>query len=172
LEKDTVGKLNIVPNASFEKGDTKNPSLPAKWMVLNETKESVKSLSLDATTALDESHSLKISNNEKDILLISETFRINFNSGYYIKFAAKSSAALTVPLRLQFWTYDEKGKRKNRFSKRLRTTTDWKKASISAGFFKNSVSFARIAIYVPKDTKNTIWLDDIGCYQVHHFNHE
>lgn len=172
LEKDTIGKTNLLGNPLFEKTDVKNPALPAGWVVVSETAQLKEPVSIDENVTNGGKKSVCVKDSDHDLMLLSDAFKIDYNGGFFIKFAAKSEHRLDQPLKLNFWTYDAAGKRKNKFSTTFKPGIDWKKATISAGFLSNSVSFARVSITVPRLDDNTVWISDVACFQVHQFPHE
>jgi len=172
LDSDSQGKLNLVPNSGLEKSDKSNPELPEGWLIVSTLTDKSEPVTLDSTIVQSGKKSLKIANSKKDMYIVSDAFQVNYTGGYYSKFSIRSAKPMQKPARLYFWAYDNRGNKKNSFRKSIKARTDWKRASISAGFLKNSVSFARVAIFIPKDTDNTIYIDDVGCYLVHQFTKE
>ncbi len=172
LESDSNDKPNLVQNPDFEDIDIQNPDNPASWILVSNSNDKVEPAGVDSTVSFSGKKSFKITNNSRDILLVSDAFKINFTGGFFVKCSMKSAKPMLKAARVHFWTYNDAGSRKNKFSKAFKTKADWKKATISAGFLSNSVTFARIAIYIPRDTDNTVWIDDVGCYQVYQFTKE
>jgi len=168
LEKDTIGKPNAVINPGFEKADARNNRLPTSWFIITSKPEYAEYVCRDSIETIEGTHALRIKQSPHDLMVVSDAFRISKESGYFIKCSAKAEFPLTKPIKVQFTTYDNKGNRKGRYSTSLRPGKDWKKATISAGFLGNVVSFARINLLIPKDPDNTIWIDDIGCYRVYY----
>ncbi|MBM4399582.1 MAG: hypothetical protein FJ041_04560 [Candidatus Cloacimonetes bacterium] len=169
LESDTHNRPNLVNNPSFEVINEKNPDLPDGWLIVSSSADTNVPTMLDIEEFSNGEKSFKIAKCTKDLYIVSDAFKINFTGGYYTKCSAKSSLTMQKPIRVFFWAYDSAGSKKNSFSKSIKGRPEWKKASISSGFLNNSVSFARIAIFIPKDTENTVWIDDVGCYLVHQF---
>lgn len=172
LDSDSKDKPNLVPNNSFEKADSRNPELPDGWLIVSTLTDSSEPVALDSTIVQTGKKSLMITNSKKDMYIVSDAFQVNYTGGYYTKFSIKSIKPMQKPARLYLWAYDSSGNKRNSFRKSIKAKSDWKRASISAGFLKNSVSFARVAIFIPKDSGNTIYIDDVGCFLVHQFTKE
>jgi len=172
LESDSLNRPNLVGNPGFENPDKRDSNHPADWLLVSNSNESVEPVALDSTEFVAGKNSVRFTNNSRDLLFVSDSFKINFTGGYFIKCSLKSAKPMQKAARVQFWAYDAAGSRKDVFSKSIKAKSEWKKATISAGFLKNSVTFARIAIFIPKDTNNTVWIDDVGCYQVYQFTKE
>jgi hypothetical protein len=172
LESDTANKTNLVKNPSFEKTDKSNPSLPEGWLVVSSTMDKTEPVELDSMEAFEGSKSLRFTNCTKDLYIVSDAFNINPTGGFFSKCSVRSTKQMLSPIKVYFWAYDSQGNKKNSFRDGIKAKQDWKKATISAGFLHNSVRFGRIAIFIPKDPDNTIWIDDIGSYQVHQFARE
>lgn len=172
LESDSQNQPNLVLNPNFEYQDKSNSNYPAGWLLVSNSNDAVEPVSLDSTVFVSGGKSVKFTNINRDMLLVSDAFKINYTGGFFIKCSVKSAKPMQKAARLHFWAYNAAGTKKNQFSKTIKTKSDWKKTTLSAGFLKNSVTFARIAIYIPKDSNNTIWIDDIGCYQVYQFTKE
>jgi hypothetical protein len=172
LESDSKDRPNLVLNSNFEFPDKRNPNNPAAWLLVSNSNDLTEPVALDSTVSFSGKRSVRFTNNSRDMLLVSDAFKINFTGGFFIKCSIKSAKPMLKAARVHFWAYDDAGSRKDKFSKGIKAKTEWKKATISAGFLKNSVTFARIAIYIPRDPENTVWVDDIGCYQVYQFTKE
>lgn len=172
LESDTKDQVNLVGNSDFEKADKENSTYPADWLLVSNSNEKVEPVCLDSTVFLTGHHSLRITNNARDMLIVSDAFKINFTGGFFSKCSMKSAKPMQKAAKVYFWAYNDAGSKKNSFGKSLKTKGDWKQANISAGFLHDSVTFARIAIYIPRDTDNSVWIDGIGCYQVYQFTRE
>jgi hypothetical protein len=163
---------NLVTNCCFETPDTHNPLHPAGWLLVSNATDKIEPVSLDSTVFLNGKYSLKIENNSHDMFLVSDAFKINFTGGFFIKASVKSAKPMDKSVKINFWTYNNNGIKKNSYSKSIKPKTDWRKGTISAGFLSNAATFGRVAIFIPKNTDNTIWIDDTGCYQVYQFTHE
>lgn len=171
-ESDSRNEPNLVGNPGFERLDRQNPKLPAGWFVISSSPEMDDPVLVDSTYALTGKRSFKVYNADRNLYILSDAFKINYTGGYYIKGSIRSSRKMNKSARVYFWAYDTAGNKRNSFRRSVRSKGDWEKAEISAGFLKNQASFARIAIFIPKDLGNTIWLDDFGCYMVHRFTKE
>jgi hypothetical protein len=172
LDSDSANKPNLLKNPDFEKAARDNSKLPDGWFIISSTEGETLPVSFDSLVVMSGRKSLRIKNNSKNLYLVSESFKINYTGGYYARCWFRSDTRTQKPIRLYFWAYNAAGDKKNSFRRSLKVKNVWKRASISAGFLKNSVSFARIAIFIPKGTDNTIWLDDAGCFYVHQFMRE
>lgn len=172
LDSDSQGKTNLLPNHEFKIKDKKNHQIPDSWYIISSAENRIEPVFIDSLKTHSGGYSLKIVNPTKDLYVVSDAFRVNFTGGYYSRLYMSSSKPMQKKAKLYFWGYDAGGKKVNTFGKGVRTKGDWKRASISAGFLNNNISFARIAVFIPKDENNTYWIDDIGCYLVHQFTKE
>jgi hypothetical protein len=172
LDSDSVNKTNMLKNADFERPTRDNAKLPDGWFIVSSTPDEVLPITFDSLQVQTGRKSLRIKNNSKPLYLVSESFKINYTGGYYARCWVRAEHKMQKPIKMYFWAYNNAGDKKNSFRKNIKARSAWKRASISAGFLKNSVSFARIAIFIPKGTDNTIWLDDAGCFLVHQFSRE
>lgn len=172
LEPDDPNVPNLILNPSFEEADKRLPELPANWLVVSTLTDQSEPVTIDKDVLYAGRKSLKIEKSKRNMYLVSEAFKINYTAGYYSKMYIKSSKKMQKNARLYFWTYDTAGNKLNTYSNRIKGTFDWKKATISAGFFKNKAAFARVAIFLPKEVDNTIWIDETGCFVVHKFSNK
>jgi hypothetical protein len=172
LDSDSIDKPNILKNPDFEKATRDNNKLPEGWFIISSTDGEILPVAFDSLVVQTGKKSLRIKNNSKNLYLVSESFKINYTGGYYARCWFKADKKTQKPVRLYFWAYDTHGTKKNSFRRSFKAKPTWKRAGISAGFLKNSVSFARVAIFIPKGTDNTIWLDNAGCFLVHQFMRE
>ncbi len=169
LESDTIGKPNLILNPGFDSDPQGTGSMPQGWMLMGSARSTEKQICCDKSDFLTGKQSLKIENSGKHLMIISDAFRISGQGGYYVKASAKSSSVRGPRVRLHFIAYNAAGNIRNTFKSSLWTTRDWKNTTISAGFLKKDVSFGRVLIIVPPTEDETIWIDDLGCYEVHHF---
>ncbi len=171
-EPDNKNVPNLIPNPDFEASDLADSTFPARWHVIS--KDTVKSrfATLDKGVTLSGRHSLKIHRSGSNLYLLSEPFGINFTGGYFVKCSIRSAKPMQKAAKVHFWAYDAAGVKLNEFSTRIKAKQDWKQGTLSVGFLKNPVTFARLAILVPRDEDNTYWIDDTGCYLVHQFTRE
>lgn len=169
LESDAKDKPNLVYNPSFEPNPEGDQRMPLGWLLMGSSRDLREPITCDSTQSLIGTCALKIEKSDKHLMIISDAFRIDSQAGYYIKASAKSISERGPNLKLRFIAYSEAGTIRNTFRGRMRTGNSWRKTSISAGFLKQNARFGRILIIVPPTNEDTIWIDDIGCYQVHHF---
>ncbi len=172
LDSDSQGKTNILRNHDFERSAKDNRQLPEGWYIVSSIKDETVPMNLDSLMVRSGRKSIRIRNSSKNLYLVSEAFKINYTGGYYARGYFRAEKRTRKPLRLYFWAYNDAGDKVNSFRKSIKARPEWRRAGISAGFMKNSASFARIAIFVPKDSDNTIWIDDAGCFLVHQFTRE
>jgi len=163
---------NLVSNPGFEKSDPQNRNMPSDWFVISSSVTGKEPVVSDSIHVREQNKSLKIVKSPSNLYILSDAFKINYTGGYYIKCWVRSQKPMRKSVKVHFWTYDSAGNKRNSFSKTIKAGKDWNQATISAGFLRNSVNFARIAIFVPKEPDNTIWIDDIGCFMVHRFRNE
>ncbi len=171
-ENESTGKPNLLKNPGFEKSLPRNTYMPDYWLLLSRTPEYVEPVGVDSTVASEGRNSFRIHHSSKELILVSDAFRINPQGGFYIKCSTKAAKPLNNSLKLRFLTFDKAGNRKNRFSVSMKVGQDWKQSAISAGFLSNSADFARVLVTIPRIADNTVWLDDLGVYQVHVFEKE
>ena len=169
LESDAEGKPNLILNPEFDTDPQSSQSMPQGWMLMGSSRNNEASICCDRAVFLAGTQSLRIKNSRKHLMIISDAFRINGQSGYYIKASAKSTNLRGSKIKLHFIAYNAAGNIRNTFKSSLWTTDNWKKTTISAGFLKKDVNFGRVLIIVPPTEDETIWIDDLGCFQVHHF---
>lgn len=172
LEPDDPNARNLVLNPGFETADKKNTELPAGWLVVSTSTDQSEPVKITSDVIYAGRKSLQIENTRKNMYLVSEAFHINYVGGYYAKMSVLAKKKMPKSAKLYLWVYDAAGNKLHTFQKSIKGTTKWKKATISAGFLKDESTFARVAIFIPKDTHNTIWLDEIGCYVVHKFSNK
>lgn len=169
LESDAIGKPNLVANPDFENRAKFINRLPPGWIV------NPRGLLLSETIAYDPAEyftgkqSLKFVNTQRKLTLLSEPFRIDPWNGYYIKASFKSGNPSGTDIILRFQTYADDGTITNNFNRKIKTDSDWSKATISAGFIKKSATFARVLLIIPPTLDYPIWIDDVGCFSVHRF---
>lgn len=172
LEPDDPNAKNLVINPGFETADKKSPELPAGWLVVSTSTDQSEPVKITSEVIYAGRKSLQIENTRKNMYMVSEAFHINYVGGYYAKMSILAKKKMPKRARLYLWVYDAGGNKLHTFQKSIKGTTKWKKATISAGFLKEKATFARLAIFIPKDPNNTIWLDETGCYVVHKFSNK
>lgn len=169
LESDAVGKPNLVANSDFESKTKQNNQLPPGWilnpsgLLLRET------IVCDPTVYASGTQSLKVVNTQRRLILLSEPFRIDPWNGYYIRASVKTANPRGAEIILRIQTYAADGTITNNFRTRIKSDSDWKRGSISAGFIKKKSTFARVLVVIPPTEEYPIWIDDVGCFSVHRF---
>jgi hypothetical protein len=169
LEKDTIGKPNLLLNPWFDGDVVEGSFMPEGWILMGASQENPEGASFDEVDFLTGSRSLKISKSDKYLMLVSESFRIDRYGGFFARASAKSDTETGPNLRLRFVAYNESGTIRNTFNTGMKTGKDWTKHTISAGFLKPDVHFGRVIILIPPTGEDTIWIDDIACFEVHRF---
>ena len=171
-EPDDPNAKNLVLNPGFENADKRVPTLPADWLVVSTLTDQSEPVTITSDVIYAGRKSLQIERPHKNMYLVSEAFTINFTGGYYTKMSIRAQKKMPKSAKLYFWTYDTAGNKLNSFQKSIKANNTWKKATISAGFLKDKSTFARVAIFIPRDTDNTIWIDEVGSYFVHQFSNK
>jgi hypothetical protein len=168
-DRDTIGKPNLIPNQDFEIPLLPDSKLPNDWMFLS-TVDYRETVSWDSLTFLTGKKSLKIKNPKQQLLLVSESFPIDNKSAYLNRCYVASKFPSSSPVVMYFRTFDKVGTRKDNFTSRMKTNSDWQEILLSTGFFKPAAQFARVIISIPMDPENTYWVDNIGSFHVHTFS--
>jgi hypothetical protein len=169
FDQDVIGKPNLIPNPDFETPLLPDKKLPCDWMYLS-TIDYKDALSWDSLTVQAGKKSLKIENPQQQLLLVSESFPIDNKSAYLNRCYVTSKYPSATPVVLYFRTFDRIGARKDNFTTKQRTNSNWKEILLSTGFFKPTAQFARVIISIPMDPENTYWVDNIGSFHVHTFS--
>lgn len=124
---------------------------------------------IDPSLALEGDTALKISASERDVILISEPFKVRRYGGYYSRVMIHSDSPDAPQISMQMITFREDGKITNRFKSKTRLSEEWNRLAISAGFLRPGVSWGRLSITIPPFEEGSVWLDDAGCWEVHGF---
>ena len=124
---------------------------------------------IDTEVASEGKTSLRVDASDNAVILISDPFKVMRYGGYYIRAGIRGNAKDMPEITLRFITFKENGKIYNSFKKKVIPKSDWDKVSISAGFIRPGVNAGRVAIMVPPFKDGSIWIDDVGCWKVHHF---
>ncbi|MDZ4122096.1 MAG: hypothetical protein U1C33_06715 [Candidatus Cloacimonadaceae bacterium] len=169
LESDAVKNPNLIVNPSFETKASDKQILPKGWFLMGGSRDKAEVIVCDTTTYVSGKQSLKIQGTENTVMIVSDAFRIEGQAGYFIKGSARSNSDYGPQVKIRFVAYSEAGTIRNTFTKRIRTSHEWHKGSISAGFLKSDVHFGRVLIIIPPTDEEPVWIDDIGAFQVHHF---
>ncbi|MDD2331331.1 MAG: hypothetical protein PHI68_01620 [Candidatus Cloacimonetes bacterium] len=169
LEKDALHKPNLLANPSFALLPDSMNVMPSGWTIIGQRDDYLGKVLCDSLTRVESGNSIRITGTRKPLMIISDPFKVDRFGGFFAKISALSSDDLGPRVRFRFITYNASGKIRNSFSSSLKSAQHWKKASISAGFLKTDVRFARLIILVPPTQEATLWINDAGCYEVHRF---
>ncbi|MCB5262095.1 MAG: hypothetical protein LHW64_09075 [Candidatus Cloacimonetes bacterium] len=126
-------------------------------------------IKIDPTLSLEGDTALKISASDRDIILISDPFKVRRYGGYYSRVMINSDSSRPVQIDMQMITFREDGKITNRFKAKTRLSEGWNRLAVSAGFLRPKVSWGRLSIHIPPFEEGSVWLDDAGCWEVHGF---
>lgn len=126
-------------------------------------------IKIDPTLSLEGDTSLKISASDRDVMLISEPFKVRRYGGYYSRLMIHSDSPNPPQINMQMITFREDGKVTNRFKGKTRLSEGWNRLAISAGFLRPGVSWGRLSITIPPFQEGSVWLDNAGCWEVHGF---
>ncbi len=124
---------------------------------------------IDMEVALEGKTSLRVDASDNEVILISDPFKVVRYGGYYIRAGIRGESKNMPEVTLRFIAFKENGKIYNRFKTNIIPSSEWGKASISAGFIRPGVNAGRVAIVIPPFKDGSIWIDDVGCWKVHHF---
>jgi hypothetical protein len=169
-EADIEDSVNLLFNPGFAPYSLEGEEALKGWNVHVEPQSAgFDKIMIDATEFLEGKSSLKISASDKDILIISEPFKVRRYGGYYSRIRARSDSQAPPQIQLRMITFKDQGKITNRFKQKADLSTEWTSISTSAGFLRPGVSFGRVFIHIPPFSEGSIWLDDAGCWEVHGF---
>ena len=170
FDKDTEGVPNLLSNPGFDAFSLDPDQALLGWSIYSEGdgNQSIYA-AIDPKFALQGSTSLRIDASDQTVVLYSDAFKVRRYGGYYVRLNAKSSEPEGPQITTRLITFWENGRVFSRFKPKMKTSNEWSKDTISAGFLKPGVSFGRIQIVIPPFEKGSVWLDDAGCWEVHHF---
>ena len=170
FDKDTEGVPNLLSNPGFDAFSLDPDQALLGWSIYSEGdgNQSIYA-AIDPKVALQGSTSLRIDASDQTAVLYSDAFKVRRYGGYYVRLNAKSSEPEGPQITTRLITFWENGRVFSRFKSKMKTSNEWSKDTISAGFLKPGVSFGRIQIVIPPFEKGSVWLDDAGCWEVHHF---
>lgn len=169
-ESDIQDSKNLVANPGFAPYSLSPTEALKGWSILVEPYSAdYDKIRIDPTVALEGETSLKISASDKDLMLISEPFKVRRYGGYYARVMLKTDSPNPPQVTLRMITFKENGKVTNRFKEKSTVFSDWNRMAVSAGFLRPGVSFGRISILIPPFTEGSVWIDDAGCWEVHGF---
>ena len=169
FESDAEGKPNLVVNPSFAPPKNTLGEGPQGWTLINIDPDMKIPVSYDFENTAGSNNSLRFDPSEQDILIVSDAFHVRRYGGYYIRAHVRSTADLLKKVQLRFFGYDENGKQINKYQNKFKPTAEWDKYTISAGFLDTRSTFGRVAIIIPAFSKGSVWIDDVGAFDVHSF---
>ena len=170
FDKDTEGVPNLLSNPGFSAYSLNPGEALLGWTVQSDGKDAKHlSVVIDGQEALQGNSSLRIDASGNTVILLSDAFQVRRYGGYYTRLKAKCSEAKGPQLTLRLVTFSETGSVFGKYKTTFKTGTGWSKGTISSGFNKPGVSFGRLQIVIPPFEKGSLWLDDAGCWEVHHF---
>ncbi len=167
-EESSIGKPDLIINGSFENSINDNDDFVSPWFIMAKDK-SIEVLKIAEDTSADGKNSLLIEPSGQRKLIVSESFDIENLGGYYVKGNIKSTDANKSTIRMEFRSYDKKGKLKDKISVPVKPQGSWMPVEISAGLFKSTARYGRIIFIIPSYQNESIWIDDVGCFKVHEF---
>ncbi len=169
-ESQTKGLPNLIANPGFDPYSLDAATALQGWRVDHDPPDAEgDNVVIDTNVALEGKTSVRIDAAEYATIIISDPFEVIRYGGYFIKANVRSDSSERPEVVLRYITFKDDGKIYNRFRSKIRTSEEWKEGTISAGFIKPGVSFGRVAILVPPFKDGSVWIDDVGCWKVHHF---
>lgn len=168
FDEDTRGVPNLLSNPGFSPYSLDPDVALLGWTVHTEG-ESKNPVYIDGRIACEGTTSLRIDASDKTVTLLSDAFQVRRYGGYYARVLALSTQNKGPKITMRFLTFKDNGSVYTKFKSRLRTGREWEKGTISAGFLRPGVSFGRLQIEIPPFSEGSVWLDDTGCWEVHHF---
>lgn len=169
-ESDIGDSVNLVANPGFAAYSYTSEEALKGWSIYTTPEDkSFDRIRIDPVTAIEGETSLRIDASDKDVFLISDSFKVRRYGGYYSRIKVHSDSKQPPNLRFSFTTFKDDGKITNRFHKRAKFSKEWNPVSVSAGFLRPGVSFGRISVLIPAFSDGSIWIDDAGCWEVHGF---
>ncbi len=165
--KDIEGKENLIINGDFEEGKFSFPMIPANWLILENLSDGIY---VDKNEASSGERSFKISQQTNSINLTSDSFTLNSKSSYFVTLDAKSQSLKSKQqIKCFFVTFDKEGKVIKRIIKKINMKKKWNRTEFTVSIFKSKAKYGRLIINIPETTKNSIWIDNIGAYEVYKF---
>ncbi len=169
-DKDTDGVPNLLSNPGFNAYSLDPDEALLGWSLHAENIGKGKiSAAIDPKEALQGNTSLRIDASDQTVTLISDAFKVRRYGGFYSRVFVKSSEKVGPQVCMKFTTFRDNGSVYNQFKHKQKTTNEWGKNSISAGYLKPGVSFGRLQIIIPPFSEGSVWIDDAGCWEVHQF---
>jgi len=169
-EADIEDSINLIANSGFAPYSMMGDKALPGWNIHQDpsTKDAA-NISLDPLISLKGDSSLKISASNRQITIVSEPFNVRRYGGYYARIMALTDSPEAPQVTLQMVTFREDGKITNRFRQKRKLSGEWDRMTVSAGFLRPGVSWARISVIIPPFKEGSIWVDDAGCWEVHGF---
>ena len=169
-EADIKDSKNLLVNPGFALYSLAPDEALKGWSIIVEPHSAdFDKIRIDPLDASEGESSLEISASDKDIMLISEPFKVRRYGGYYSRIMLKTDSPNPPQITMQMITFKENGKITNRFKAKQSPTDLWSSLAVSAGFLRPGVSFGRVSILIPPFTEGSVWIDDAGCWEVHGF---
>jgi hypothetical protein len=169
-ESDVQESKNLLANPGFAPYSLSPNEALRGWSILVEPYSAdYDKIRIDPTQALEGDTSLRIAASDKDVMLISEPFKVRRYGGYYSRVMLKTDSPKPPQITLRMITFKEDGKVTNRFKEKTSLLEGWNRLAVSAGFLRPGVSFGRISILIPPFAEGSVWIDDAGCWEVHGF---
>lgn len=163
-EDDIQDSQNEIYNSSFEIISEQDNYKLSGWTLLNDSESHVSVVNSDFNRG---QHSLEISNTDQKISLVSDSFSIDPESVYFNRLFVKTNYKSNHFIEVQFVAFDANGKKVNDFKTKYYPDDIWTKVTLTTGFFKQNVRFARMIITIPARNDKIFWLDDIESYKVY-----
>ena len=167
-EEDAAGKPNLVPNGDMENGlygIYKREALPEHWMVL-QTPRQPDAAAWEASQGSDDSRCIRLYAGPTQLSLISESFDISPQKGYYNCVWLKTDTRNMEEVECRFIAFDADGNTVNQFSQRVSPGKSWQKVEFNAAFFKKTARYGRIMIVLPPQPERKVWVDGVSSFNV------
>lgn len=169
-EADIENSTNLLLNPGFAPYSLMGEEALRGWNIhVEPASKDFDKIRIDPSLSLEGDTSLKISASDRDVILISEPFKVRRYGGYYSRLMIHSDSPSPPQVSMQMITFREDGKITNRFKGKTRLSEGWNKLAVSAGFLRPGVNWGRLSIVIPPFEEGSVWLDDAGCWEVHGF---
>lgn len=169
-ESEIQDNPNLVMNPGFDAYSFAGKDALRGWTIYTKPEDSeFDKIRIDPMHFTEGDTSLRIDASDRDVVIISDSFEVRRYGGYFARIKFKTDSPNPPLTRFRMTTFKGNGKITNRFRKRMKLSKEWDTAAISAGFLKPGVKFARVSIYIPAFSEGSIWIDDVGCWEVHGF---
>ncbi|MDY0152048.1 MAG: hypothetical protein RBS43_07240 [Candidatus Cloacimonas sp.] len=169
-ERDVENSSNLIGNPSFNPYSNVASEALKGWSIhLDPPGGDSSPVIIDPSETKEGRTSLRINASAKSVLILSDSFTVRRYGGYYLRSYVKTNSPLPPLVQLRFIAFKENGKIVNRFRHKRKPDTQWGLNTISAGFIKPGAKFGRVGIFIPPFKEGSIWIDDVGCFEVHGF---